>query len=254
MSVDKSSPAGPVEADETARAARRLMRTALKGSLATLDRETGRPYASLILVATEPNGAPIFLISRLALHTRNLEKDPRASVLIDGTGGLGDPLTGGRLTLSGQARPSASPIGLRRFLARHPSAEGYAGFADFSLYAMEVAGGHYIGGFGRIVDLPPAALLTNVADAGALIEAEADIIAHMNSDHADAVALYATGLAGADAGEWRMSGIDPDGADLLRCTSAARINFPSRVRTPGEARTMLVSQVQQARARPQASG
>ena len=141
MSVDKSSPAKPAEADEIGRAARRLMRTALKGSLATLNRETGHPYASLILLATEPNGAPIFLISRLALHTRNLEKDPRASVLIDGTGGLGDPLTGGRLTLSGQARPDASPAALRRFLARHPSAEGYAGFADFSIYALEVVGG-----------------------------------------------------------------------------------------------------------------
>ena len=254
MSVDKSSPARPAEADETARAARRLMRTALKGSLATLDRETGHPYASLILVATEPGGAPIFLISRLALHTRNLEKDPRASVLIDGTCGLGDPLTGGRLTLSGQARPSASSTGLRRFLARHPSAEGYAGFADFSIYALEVAGGHYIGGFGRIVDLAPAAILANVDDAHALIEAEPDIIAHMNRDHADAVTLYATALAGAEAGDWRMSGIDADGADLLHRTSAARLDFPSRVRTPGEARAMLVSQVQQARARPQAPG
>ena len=130
-----------------------LIRTALKASLATLDRATGHPYASLILVATEPDGAPVFLISRLALHTRNLEKDPRASLLIDGTGGLGDPLTGGRLTLMGEARPSASPTALRRFLARHPSAEGYAGFADFSIYALEVASGHYIGGFGRIVDL-----------------------------------------------------------------------------------------------------
>jgi putative heme iron utilization protein len=254
MTVDKSSPAKPAEAVEIGRAARRLMRTALKGSLATLNRETGHPYASLILLATEPNGAPIFLISRLALHTRNLEKDPRASVLIDGTGGLGDPMTGGRLTLSGQARPNASPAALRRFLGRHPSAEGYAGFADFSIYALEVVGGHYIGGFGRIVDLPPTALLTDVADAVALIEAEPDIIAHMNSDHADAVVLYATALAGAEAGDWRMSGIDPGGADLLRCTSAARIDFPTRVRTPGEARAMLVSQVQQARARPQTSG
>ena len=181
MSVDKSPSARPAEADDTARAARRLVRTALKGSLATLDRETGHPYASLILVATEPNGAPIFLISRLALHTRNLEKDPRASVLIDGTGGLGDPLTGGRLTLSGLARPSASSTGLRRFLARHPSAEGYASFADFSIYDLEVAGGHYIGGFGRIVDLSPTALLTSTDDAGAVIDAEPDIVAHMNA-------------------------------------------------------------------------
>jgi putative heme iron utilization protein len=227
------------------------VRTALKGALATLDRETGHPYASLILVATEPDGTPVFLISRLALHTRNLEKDPRASVLIDGTDGLGDPLTGGRLTLRGHARPSTSPTARRRFLARHPSAEGYAGFADFSMYALEIAGGHYVGGFGRIVDLPAAALLTTIEDAAPLIAAEADIVAHMNKDHADAVALYATALEGAPGGEWRMCGIDPDGADLLQCTRAARLEFPSRVRTPAEARATLVSQVQQARARQQ---
>ena len=74
----------------------------------------------------------------------------------------------------------------------------------------------------------------------------------MNSDHADAVALYATELAGCPAGAWRMAGVDPDGADLLHCTSAARIDFPERVRTPGEARSVLVSLVQQARAQQQA--
>ena len=83
--------------------------------------------------------------------------------------------------MTGVARPSASPTALRRFLARHPSAEGYAGFADFSVYELEIARGHYIGGFGRIVDLPPAALMTDIADARALIEAEPDIVAHMNS-------------------------------------------------------------------------
>jgi putative heme iron utilization protein len=251
MSADQSSPARAPEPQDPAHASRRLVRTALKGALATLDRETGHPYASLILVATEPAGAPVFLISRLALHTRNLEQDPRASILIDGTRGLGDPLTGGRLTVTGVARPSASPTALRRFLARHPSAEGYARFADFSVYELEVARGHYIGGFGRIVDLPPVALLTDVADASALIEAEPDIVAHMNSDHAEAVALYATELAGCPSGEWRMAGVDPDGADLLHCTSAARIAFPRRVRTPGEARSMLVSLVQQARTQQQ---
>ena len=160
MPVDQAPSGQPAAATEPAPASRRLIRTALKASLATLDRVTGHPYASLILVATEPDGAPVFLISRLALHTRNLEKDPRASLLIDGTGDLGDPLTGGRLTLMGAARPSDSPTARRRFLARHPSAEGYAGFADFSIYALEVASGHYIGGFGRIVDLAPAALMT----------------------------------------------------------------------------------------------
>jgi putative heme iron utilization protein len=153
------------------------------------------------------------------------------------------------LTATGLARPSTSPTALRRFLARHPSAEGYAGFADFSVYALEVASGHYIGGFGRIVDLAPAALLTDVAASQTLVEAEPDIVAHMNSDHADAVALMATELAGLPAGDWRMCGIDPAGADLLHRTSAARIDFPNPVHTPGEARQALVALVQQARAR-----
>jgi putative heme iron utilization protein len=252
MSADQSQPARQTEPEDPARASRRLLRTALKGALATLDRETGHPYASLILLATEPTGAPLFLISRLALHTRNLEQDGRASILFDGTGGLGDPLTGGRLTVTGVARPSASASALRRFLARHPTAEGYARFADFSVYELEIARGHYIGGFGRIVDLAPAALTTDIADAGALVEGEPGIVAHMNSDHADAVKLYATELAGCPPGAWRMAGVDPEGADLLHCTIAARIEFPERVRTPGEARGALVSLVQQARARQQA--
>ena len=152
----------------------------------------------------------------------------------------------------GEARPSASPTALARFLARHPSAEGYAGFADFSIYALEVAGGHYIGGFGRIVDLAPKALLTDTADAKELIEAESDIVAHMNADHREAVALYATELAQGAPGDWRMSGIDPEGCDLLHCTNAARIEFPERVRSPAEARQTLVALVQQARAQQQA--
>jgi heme iron utilization protein len=252
MSADQSPPARATAPEDPARASRHLMRKALKVALATLDRETGHPYASLILLATEPAGTPVFLISRLALHTRNLERDPRASILIDGTGGLGDPLTGGRLTVTGLARPSTSPTALRRFLARHPSAEGYAGFADFSVYELAVTRGHYIGGFGRIVDLTPAQLLTDIAGAGALVEAEPGIVQHMNADHADAVALCATGLAGCAAGAWRMAGVDPTGVDLLHCTNAARVDFPELVRMPGEARRALVSLVQQARALQQA--
>jgi heme iron utilization protein len=251
MPVDESAPAASVAPDAPAPAARRLVRTALKGSLATLDRDTGHPYASLVLVATEPDGSPVFLISRLALHTRNLEKDPRASLLIDGTGGLGDPMTGGRVTLSGKVHQTGSASARRRFLARHPSAETYAAFPDFSVYAMAVARAHYIGGFGRIVDLEPAQFLTRAADGAALIAAEADIVAHMNADHADAIALYATELAGAAPGDWRMIGIDPDGADLLHCTNAARIEFPTQVLTAKAARETLVALVKHARAAQQ---
>ena len=247
MSLAQTPPKPEADAEASDGASRRLVRTALKGALGTLDGEAGHPYASLILLATSPGGAPLFLISRLARHTRNLERDPRASILIDGTDGLGNPLAGGRLTLSGLARPSADRSALRRFLARHPQAETYAGFPDFSMYELQIDGAHYIGGFGRIVDLPAGALLTDLTGAEGLLEAEADIVDHMNADHADAVELYATVLAGRPAGSWRMVGIDPSGADLLRCTQTIRLEFPTRVQTPAEARKILVSLVQQAR-------
>lgn len=230
-------------------AARRLVRTALKASLATLDRDTGHPYPSLVLVATEPDGSPILLISRLAQHTRNLEADARAAILFDGTDGFGDPLAGGRVTVSGEVRPTTSPTALRRFLARHASAQGYSAFPDFSAYALTISKAHFIGGFGRIVGLDAPALITPVDGADALINAEADIVAHMNEDHADAVALYATQLAGCAAGEWRMVGIDPGGCDLLHRTNAARIDFPAPVHSPGEARAALVALVKEARSR-----
>ena len=223
---------------------------ALKGSLATLSSAAGgHPFASLVLVATEPDGTPVFLISRLAVHTKNLARDARASLLIDGTDGLADPLTGGRLTLVGQARPTSGPTAKPRFLARHPSAQAYAGFADFAMYALEVVRAHYVGGFGQIVDLAPADLLRPVQDAQALVAAEAEIIAHMNADHGDAVALYATVLAQCAAGDWRLVGVDPDGIDLLHRSNAARIEFSTRVRNPGETRAALVAMAKLARDR-----
>jgi putative heme iron utilization protein len=232
-----------------ATASRHLLRTAIKGALATIDQRMGHPFASLVLLATDPDGSPLLLLSKLALHTQNLAKDPRAGVLIDGTAGLGDPLTGGRVTISGEARPTSKASSKARFLARHPSAAGYADFPDFAMFRLEVAAGHYIGGFGRIVSLSPAELLTDVAGAAALVEAEPGIIEHMNSDHADAVALYASELAGCPPGDWHMCGIDPAGIDLLHCSNTARVDFPRPVQTAQEARVALIELVKQARAR-----
>ena len=119
------------------------------------------------------------------------------------------------------------------------------------MFALNIASGHFIGGFGRIFTIESSALRTPVEGANSLIESEPDIIAHMNSDHADAVKLYATELAGLPAGDWRMSGIDPDGVDLLHRTLAARIGVPAPVHSPGAARHALVALTQQARAAEQ---
>jgi len=248
MSVDNLAPAPASGSNGPARAARRLLRSALKGALATLDyRHPGHPHASLVLTATEPDGTPITLISRLARHTRNLAHDPRASLLIEEADAPGDPLNRARLTLRVRLRQSKSTTALRRFLARHPAARTYAALPDFEPFAFEIGGGHYIGGFGGGVELGSDALMTDIGGAAELIAAEADIVAHMNTDHADAIALYATELAKRPPGAWQMSRIDPDGVDLLHCSNAARVAFEPPVRTTDEARLALIALARQAR-------
>lgn len=147
------------EKAEIATDARTLLEGAFKASLATLDGATGCPYASLITVATDATGAPIFLISTLARHTRNLVADPRASILIDGTGDLADPLQGARVTLHGRAEKVSGEDVKQRFLSRHPEAAFYADFEDFAFWRLVIEGAHFIGGFGRIFDLEPADLI-----------------------------------------------------------------------------------------------
>ena len=232
---------------ELAADARGLVRRAFKASLATVASGSNYPYASLITTATEASGAPIFLISGLAQHTKNLAQDPRASILFDGTGAAGDPLQGARVTLWGRAEKVVDEALRRRFLARHRESAFYADFPDFAFWRLRVEGAHYIGGFGRIVDFAPAELLVDTKGASDLLAAEPDIIEHMNQDHADAIRLYATRLAGGTEGVWRMSGIDPEGCDLICERDARRIRFAGSIATPGEARAELVRLVNAAR-------
>lgn len=227
--------------------ARTLSRTALKASLATLDAESGSPYASLITIAAEANGTPVFLISTLAKHTQNLMRDSRASILFDGTDGLGDPLEGGRLTVSGRVEISSDKAIRARFLSRHPEAALYADFKDFSFYRLILERGHYVGGFGSIYDLEPHELIIDTGGADALLEAEEEIVIHMNEDHAGAIELYATKLLGGAAGRWRMSGCDTEGCDLVLGEKGLRLVFSQRVLTPGEIRVQLAMLAETAR-------
>ena len=199
------------------------------------------------------DGAPLILVSKLATHTANLECDGRASMLLAETG-KGDALAHPRLTVLGMFASVAlesddEPRIRRRFLARHPKSELYAGFADFAFWRMDVASAHLNGGFARAADLVAAEVLTDISDARALVEAEADAIAHMNADHAEACRLYATKLLGAGDGDWRCVGIDPEGLELQKGQTALRLPFPQRVTGPGPLRAVLKQLADQARAR-----
>jgi hypothetical protein len=226
-----------------------MVRAALKGSLATVHKSSGHPYASLVLTATASDGAPVLLISKLAVHTQNLLADSRASLLVDATGTAADPMEGARITLIGAARPTDSATARARFLARHPAAVGYADFPDFSFYTLDIESAHYIGGFGKIVDLPASDLIISLEGADELVASEAGIVEHMNADHADAIELYATKLLGAAPGAWRMTGIDPEGCDLVLGAKGLRLDFEARITDATAARKELVRLVGVARAK-----
>jgi heme iron utilization protein len=222
------------------RFARELLRRADRAVLATRLGPEGWPYASLVLLAVAHDAAPILLLSDLAEHSRALAADPRLSLLIDGTAGHDDPLTGPRLTLLGTAEQTAAPEAARRFLARHKAAELYAGFADFRFYRVAVSRAHLVAGFGRIHWLEGAAVGFSAGGAAALAAQEPDIVAHMNADHGAAVELLATRLAGGAGTGWRMTGIDPEGCDLGRPGATARIEFATPIDGPAAARAELV--------------
>jgi putative heme iron utilization protein len=233
-----------------ARLTRSLLGRSRQGALATLMPQSGDPYCSLVNVASLPDGMPILLISRLALHTRNILADPRVSLMLDERV-TGDPLEGARIMLAGtaeEAKDAAAELARRRYLAAHPSAEDFVGFRDFSFFRIVPNGVHLVAGFGRIVDLAPKDFLTDLSDADALVEAEPDIVAHMNADHMDTMNLYAEKLLGASEGEWRCTGCDPEGLDLQDDRRTLRLEFPERVTTPGALRLALKALADRARA------
>ena len=234
---------------DPAKLARSLLRRSRQGALATLQAGSGDPYCSLVNVASHADGSPILLISRLAVHTRNLLADSRVSLMLDERA-PGDPLEGARIMLAGRAEPAATADSAslrRRYLNAHRSAEAFVDFKDFSFFQIRPAAAHLVAGFGRIVDLEPGQFLTDISDAGALLEAEQGAIDHMNADHRDAIALYATRLLGAGPADWRCTGCDPDGIDIQADTVTLRLDFPRRIATPAALREMLKQLADQAR-------
>ncbi len=222
-----------------------LLRTALTGSLATVNAD-GSPHVSFVTFAARPDASPIFLFSTLSAHTKNLSRDPRMSFLAgDPPKSAGDPLDTARVTVIGRAAPSGEPGDRARFLRRHPAAEVYAGFGDFAIYAATVADLHFVGGFARARSLAPDKVL--LAPGAELVAAEADIVAHLNKDHAEAIGLYATRLLRQAAGDWSMTGIDAEGCDLRAENRTVRLDFERSIATAEEARKVLVELAQKAR-------
>ena len=232
--------------------ARILMRCALWASLATFDRQTGYPYVSLIAVATDVSGDPLFLISTLARHTQNLEFDARASILFCATGAGPDPLDAGRVSVMGRASVTGDGAcrerRLARFMARHPETAEYAVFSDFALWTLTPELGHYVGGFGRIHSVPAWELRLEGPDVDAFASGQALCVQALNERPLLVERLAAeqlemerrpilTGSAGNRSS--RASGVDPEGCDLVHDGQAVRIDFSNRVQNLAELSVLL---------------
>jgi heme oxygenase (biliverdin-IX-beta and delta-forming) len=236
---------------DASRLTRSLLRRSRQGALATLMAGSGDPYCSLVNVASDADASPILLISRLALHTKNILADNRVSLMLDERA-AGDPLEGARIMLAGRAEETAGEaagILRRRYLNAHPSAEAFVDFKDFSFFRIVPSAAHLVAGFGRIIDLTPAQFLTELGDAGELLKAAHGAVEHMNEDHREAMNLYATKLLGAESADWSCTGCDPDGMDMQAGATVLRLDFPERVTSGTALRKMLVRLAAEARAK-----
>jgi len=202
--------------------------------------------------ALDAAGRPIFLISTMAMHTQNLRSDPRASLLVMQPDASGDPLGAARVTVVGTAAPvPAADVAAARamYLERHPNSKHWVDYDDFSFYRVEIVDVYYVGGFG-VMGWVSAADYSG-AQHDPLADSAASILEHMNADHGDALILLARAFAGVDAVEAVMTSVDRLGFHVRLKTAegirSARIAFTSEVKSPLDARKVLVEMTQKAR-------
>ena len=233
--------------------ARTLLYLGRIGSLSTLSRkQPGFPFGSVMPYGLDERGRPIFLISTMAMHTQNLQADPRASLLVTQADAGSDPLGASRVTLVGNVLPipqSEVAEARKLYLARHANSKYWVDFEDFSFYRMGVVDIYYVGGFGVMGWVSAAEYDRSQPDP--LADSMAEIIRHMNVDHKDALVLLAREFARIESQEATMTAVDRLGFQVRLKTQegirGARIAFLREVRNPAETRNILVEMVQQAR-------
>jgi len=233
--------------------ARTLMHSGRIGSLSTISRkQPGFPFGSLMPYGLDSQGRPIFLISTMAMHTQNLQADPRASLFVTEPDASGDPLGSSRVTLIGSASKVPEPelADVRAaYLTGYPDSKYWVDFEDFFFYRLDVIDVYYVGGFG-VMGWVPASDYSQ-AQPDPLAEHKNDIMQHMNADHKDALILLAERFANIEAQQAEMTAVDRLGFHLRLKTQdgmkGTRIPFPREVKNPSETREVFVEMVKQAR-------
>lgn len=234
--------------------ARTLVAGIRTGTLCTIAKDpAGFPYGSFVTFAMD-GPHPVFFISTLAEHTKNLRDDARASLLV-AEGGEADPLANGRVTMVGNCRPLKDEEGResakRAYLEAHPNAAYYIDYKDFGFWRLLVDAVRYIGGYGRMSWVEPTDWTGSTPDEVAP-HARA-IIDHMNADHADALVAYCRAFSKAkDTTAATMTGVDRYGFEMSANTARGprpiRLSFSEPISSPDQARREMVALVKRARA------
>jgi putative heme iron utilization protein len=219
----------------------------------------GFPFGSVVAYAADQAGNPLFVISELAEHTRNLRADGRASLLVTESRDESDPLASGRVTVIGEASPvpAARQDEATAFVVGHlPAVGGYANYGDFSCWRLDVGAIRWVGGFGRMDWVDPAAFRAGAFDP--VLVRRRDVIEHMNADHADAgILLCQRALDTASDGPpatvtaASFDHVDRFGCDYTattdRGTASIRLAFEHPATSVDEVRASVVALVRAAR-------
>ncbi|MEJ8311520.1 HugZ family protein [Agrobacterium larrymoorei] len=215
---------------EAIRVARDVLLTSRTCGLATLDPASGYPYSTATNIAVEADGTPFFFAAHLALHARNIEADPRISLVL-APFNKGDALTLPRLTLVGRAELMSdreTPLAKARYVSRYPKAKLYLALPDTQLYSMKIDGVQINGGPARNAsNITAEDLRTDLSGADALMSAVDDEIARINAIKGEAPRIAI--MAGKKPGAWKVTSIDPDGVNLASSQDLARLWFTERV-------------------------
>ena len=233
--------------------ARTLMHVGGVGSLSTMSKKhPGFPFGSLMPYGLGEEGEPTFLISSMAMHTKNLVSDARATLLVVQPASDGNPLGAARVSVMGEVQSvgrAERDLIQRFYLMRNPNAQHWVDFDDFAFYRMRVVDLYFVGGFGVMGWVSAEEYRTARPDP--LADAAAGILAHMNEGHIDSLLLLAKHYCGFEADEADMTAVDRLGFHVRLRTSSgykgARLAFPHAVETPEQVRQTLIEMVNVAR-------
>ncbi len=229
-----------------ARAVRQILRAHRYGVLCTLSKKfNGHPFGSITPYLVDHDGSLLILISSLAEHTKNIQYDPRVSLVTHSKSDAGIQ-SQGRVTVMGEAQlisDGKHEIGAR-YLRYFPEAQGYLTLGDFSFYRIVPQTLRYIGGFGKIHWVSAASCLVPPYP---LIGQEDDVIAYMNADHRDTMHRYCHHFHQCETLNVEMLGIDCDGFDVRADDKTLRFSFAEMALDAQQARHALVEMAQRAR-------